>query len=148
MHSYLDDLLVIGWCLVAGRFIGRAILVLAIQQLTDRLQVALKLPLVSCSNPHPVQDHHPAGQHTKYAKCADDKDSRGRLKIWILVYLGEIIVGLVGVPATIVMQVRPVLLAGIRLIAAIPTMVEAIAVEANGYAVIVPAQKLRANIAI
>jgi len=93
--------------------------------------VTLQLSLVACSHPHPVQDYHPSRKYPKYAQSADDEDARGRLEIRILVYFGEVVVGLVGVPAAIVVQVGPVLLAGIRLIAAIPTMIEAIAVESN-----------------
>jgi len=110
--------------------------------------VTLQLSLVPCSHSHPVQDYHPAGEDSEYAQSADDEDARGRLEIRILVYFGEVVVGLVGVPAAIVVQVGPILLAGIRLIAAIPTVIEAIAVESNRDAVVVPAQKLRPNVAI
>jgi len=148
LHANLDYLLVVRRRFIAWRFVWRAVLVLAIQQLTDRLQVTLQLSLVACSHPHPVQDYHPAGEDSEYTQRADDKDSRGRLEIRILVYFGEVVVGLVGIPAAIVVKVGPVLFARTRLIAAIPTMIEAIAVESNRDAVVVPAQKLRANVAI
>lgn len=46
------------------------------------------------------------------------------------------------------MQMRPILLAGVGLIAAIAAVIEAIAVQPNGDAVIVPAQELRTDVAI
>jgi len=93
--------------------------------------VTLQLSLVACSHSHPVQDYHPSRKYTKNAQSANDEDARGRLEIRILVYFGEVVVGLVGVPTAIVVQVGPIFLAGIRLIAAIPTVIEPIAVESN-----------------
>jgi len=37
LHAHLDNLFVVGWRFIAWWFVGRAILILAVQQLTDRL---------------------------------------------------------------------------------------------------------------
>lgn len=148
LHSHLDHLLVVRRSFIAGWFVGRTILVLSVQQLADSLQVALKLPLMSRPHPHAIKDDHPTGEHSEDAQGTNDENTGGCLKIRILVHLGEVVVWLVGVPATIVVQVGPILFAGVRLVAAIAAMIEAVAVQPDGDAVVVPAQELRADIAI
>lgn len=148
LHAHLDHFLVVGRRLIAGRLIRCAILVLAVQQLAYGLQMTLQLALMSRTHTHSVEDYHPAGEHAKDAQRADDEYTRRSLQIRILIDLRKVIVGLMRVPASIVMQMRPILLARVGLIAAIAAVIEAVAVQPNGDAVIVAAQKLRADVAI